>query len=173
MILNVGIFMWLSFPCKDHICKIYKDKVLQTNLLQHCTSFVNSGQLAISSIYLNVNQLGWHKGLTLYLWVIIICVFFPPAPDRLALVRNGAAGGKLSLLVRDWPVGIIRQEPRLAVGFVAWWRETREGRAFLNNPSLSLLASWTCLTFHLGSSWSPEIFNWMESLDVFWKAWCK
>lgn len=118
-----------------------------------------SGQLAFSlSTWMSTNwdsARAWHYvcGLSLY-------VFFPTWSIGSGL--QWCFWGKLSLLVRDWPVGIIKSKSACSGEALLWG-------GVVKKPSLSLLASWTWLTFHLGSSWSQEIFNWMESSDVFWR----
>lgn len=118
---------------------------------------------SLPTILLNVNQLGQCKGLTLCLRVIIIYIYISFFFHLIDLPWSAVVLlGRLSLLVRDWPVGIIKS-------MSACLREALLKEEVVKRPSLSLLASWTWLTFHLGSSWSREIFNWMESLEVFWR----
>lgn len=87
----------------------------------HCTSLLMSQPLALPSIHLNVNQLGRHKGLTLCLRVIIMCIFFR-SNWSIGSHPQRCFWGELSSLVRDWPVGIIKRKPRLGGGFVGRWR---------------------------------------------------
>lgn len=74
----VGLPQATLWVIRVHVSGVNPPQWAQESQRAHCsTSLLMSGQaLSLPTIYLNVNQLGRSKGLTLCLRVIIICIFF-------------------------------------------------------------------------------------------------